>query len=269
MREFTRTLEAGQQDRIAAGGDYVYFKSGEGEIKLITDSGNDVILQVGQGVRFDKKFNTIDTQNINSEKSTFVIMIGLGDFQNNRMAGKVEIGGVVEVKQTEIVEVKPTGGSVAVGAKTIGGLLPVKTGVQIPARENREKLLINYFNNRPHSEEGLISVFFIVVKVDGVPLTFYAPYGKSGSIEINTKKSIQVNFYDNNLNGNFKNSESIISDNDNGEYNNNGKIYLSSNSKDYAHFNDNKLNYHSGNNNYTGADMLLSIVEVLNDAAEP
>lgn len=258
MREFTRTLEAGQQDRIAAVGDYVYFKSGEGEIKLITDSGNDVILQVGQGVRFDKKFNTIDTQNVNSEKSTFVIMIGLGDFQNNRMAGKVEIGGVVEVKQTEIVEVKqteivdvkPAGGSVAVGAKKIGSLLPVKTYEQIPARENREKLLINYFNGyKKESDLVDLSVVFIVVKVDGVPLTYFVPYGESGSIEINTTKALEVGFFEN---------QTTVQDNMGLKYN-------------FNSFGINKSDgdYNKDNNNYTGSDIMLSIVEVLNDAAEP
>lgn len=250
MREFTRTLEAGQQDRIAAGGDYVYFKDGEGEVKLITDDGSDVILQVGQGVRFKNKFNTIDTQNINSEQATFVIMIGLGDFQNNRMAGKVEIGGVVEVKQTEIVDVKPAGGSVAVGAKTIGSLLPVKTYEQIPARENREKLLINYFNGyKKESDLVDLSVVFIVVKVDGVPLTFFAPYGESGSIEINTTKALEVEFFEN---------KTTIQDNMGLEYNfNSFGINKSGN------------DYNKGNNNYTGSDIMLSIVEVLNDAAEP
>lgn len=258
MREFTRTLEAGQQDRIAAGGDYVYFKDGEGEVKLITDDGSDVILQVGQGVRFKNKFNTIDTQNINSEQATFVIMIGLGDFQNNRMVGKVEIDGVVEVKQTEVVEVKqtgvvdvkPAGGSVAVGAKKIGSLLPVKTYEQIPARENREKLLINYFNgHKKESDLVDLSVVFIVVKVDGVPLTFFAPYGESGSIEINTTKALEIEFFEN---------KTTIEDNGGLEYNFNSFGINKSDS-----------DYNKGNNNYTGSNIMLSIVEVLNDAAEP
>lgn len=97
MREFTRVLEAGQQDKIATSGDYVYFKSGTGEIKIITDDGHAVILQVGHGIRFDKKFKTVDAQNTNNEKATFVLMIGSGDFQNNRMVGVIEVEGGLSV----------------------------------------------------------------------------------------------------------------------------------------------------------------------------
>lgn len=271
MREFTRSLAVGQQDTLATHGSYIYYKAGEGDIRIITNSGNDVILKEGHGIRFDRSFTEIDVQNVGDLPLTFRLMIGDGDFQNNRMVGNIEIDGVVDVKPADgvvfdvktqdVVGVKPVGGSVAVGAKKIGSFLPVKTYEDIPARPNREKLLINYFNARPHSSGGFLSVFFIVVKVDGVPLTFYAPFGKSGSIEVNTTKALSVEFFGN---GTFND----ISDYRDANYN--GGIFNSNLKTSGAGGNVEDINvgdseYNNNNNNYTGLGMLLSIVEVLND----
>lgn len=263
MREFTRSLAVGQQDTLATHGSYIYYKAGEGDIRIITNSGNDVILKEGHGIRFDRSFTEIDVQNVGDTPLTFRLMIGDGDFQNNRMVGNIEIDGVVDVKPADdvvfdvktqdVVGVKPVGGSVAVGAKPIGSFLPVQIYEDIPARPNREKLLINYFNNRPHDTDGLVSVFFIVVKVDGVPLTFFAPYGESGSIEINTAKALSVEIFDNNGDG-------TASVNANNAYNQN-------NESSGHGFSGGTLgnSYNADNNNYTGWHMLYSIVEVLND----
>ena len=285
MREFTRSLAVGQQETLATHGSYIYYKAGEGDIRIITNSGNDVILKEGHGIRFDRSFTEIDVQNVGDLPLTFRLMIGDGDFQNNRMVGNIEIDGVVDVKQAdgevfdvkqadgevfdvkpadgEVFDVKPAGGSVAVGAKPVGSFLPVKIYEDIPARPNREKLLINYFNNRPHNDPMLVSVFFIVVKVDGVPFTFFAPFGESGSIEINTTKALRVEIFDNNRNVGVGSLNVNNAYNHNDKISGHGAINTTVDGSDPAYNDSNS--YYANNNNYTGWHIMYSIVEVLND----
>lgn len=89
MREFTRVLEAGKQDQLSAQGDYVYLKSAVSKITVITESGNEVRLQQGQGVRFVHEFKTLHVRNEYGLSQNFTLIVGSGDFQNNALVGEV------------------------------------------------------------------------------------------------------------------------------------------------------------------------------------
>lgn len=125
MREFRRVLVSGQQDQLSAQGDYVYLKSAVGEIAVITESGNEVRLQQGQGVRFVRKFETLQVRNDYGLNQAFTLIVGSGDFQNNALVG--EIGAV------------PVAGSGLVGLP----LLTINaTAQQVPSNSARRQLVI-------------------------------------------------------------------------------------------------------------------------------
>lgn len=126
MREFRRVLVSGQQDELSAQGDYVYLKSAVGEITVITEAGNEVRLNQGQGVRFVSKFKTLQVRNDYEMSQEFTILLGLGDFQNNALVG--EVGSI------------PVAGSGLVG-------LPVMVinaaAQQVPSNSLRRQLVIS------------------------------------------------------------------------------------------------------------------------------
>lgn len=88
MREFKRALVAGAQDWLAATGNYVHVKSSVGPVKVITEAGEEVTLIEGQGIRFSKSFKGFDVRNDHSVDQIFVLLVGDGEFQDQRVEVK-------------------------------------------------------------------------------------------------------------------------------------------------------------------------------------
>ncbi|MBE0507784.1 MAG: hypothetical protein IBX50_13920 [Marinospirillum sp.] len=156
MKELVKNLAAGQQEFVAAVGNYIYLKQDEVVLNIITDSGDNINLGRGQGIELDKTFNGFYILNTSEEQQQFVIMVGFGKYQNNTMTG--DIRGQLELTNIELLEIKleqirgilQQSSPVASDFKKIDFGLSSGSGVltyQIPANADRKMLIVRNNNS--------------------------------------------------------------------------------------------------------------------------
>ena len=89
--QYDFTLNAGGGGNIDATGEYVKYKSGLGAIRVRFSTGGYVDLTPGQGIRVQKRFNSINLTDRSGNANQGVLVVGDVDFQDDSITGVVSI----------------------------------------------------------------------------------------------------------------------------------------------------------------------------------
>jgi hypothetical protein len=89
--QYDFTLNANGGGQVEATGEYVKYKSGLGAIRVKFSTGGYVDLTPGQGIRVQKRFNSINITDRSGNANQGVLVVGDVEFQDDTIVGVVSI----------------------------------------------------------------------------------------------------------------------------------------------------------------------------------